>query len=113
MQCPEIKGLSFDRSSLDAINQIREVQQLGDMLTVFLGTSVLAKIFIGREGFSKPLGVGWSISHYDWLLWSQSMRSVPNLVSRQVKDIAFDQYTKHLSGDEHEFWRAVMYGCGY
>ncbi|MEK6748885.1 MAG: hypothetical protein AABY83_06725 [Pseudomonadota bacterium] len=111
MQCSDIKGLTFDHSSVAAIDQIREIQNFGSMLTVLMGTSVMTDIFVGRHGLKKPLAVAWGISQNEWFQWSQAMRSVPSLVRWQVRDIAFDQYTKHLSGVEHEFWRAVMNGC--
>ncbi|MEK6750390.1 MAG: hypothetical protein AABY83_14520 [Pseudomonadota bacterium] len=113
MQCPEIKGLSFDQSSVDAINQIKAIQQLGTMLTALIGTSVMVEIFAGNGGIKKPSSAAWGISQYDWFQWSQAMVSVPSFVRHRVRMIAFEEYNKHHSGNEHEFWRAVMNGCGY
>lgn len=41
------------------------------------------------------------------------MVSVAPIIREQIQMYAFDEYNKEYSGKEHEFWQAVMNGCGY
>lgn len=112
MQCPEINGLTFDHSSISAIEEIRQKQKLGNILATFAAGSVLVKIFVGREGLANPFGIGWKIDRYEWEAWSQAVMASNPLVRESIRYIAFDQIQNH-SGKERQFWEAVMYGCGY
>lgn len=112
MHCPEISGLTFDQSSLDALEEIRQKKELGNLLATVLAGSVWVKIFIGRTGLSNPLGIGWSISRYEWEIWAESMRASGLIVSKVISNIARRQAEIH-SGKEFKFWEAMMYGCGH
>ncbi len=113
MSCPDISGLTFSESGIKAIENIRRIQGLGKGPTVLIGSSVFVSIFVGRTGVEGPLGAAWNISQLEWGAWSQAMMSVSPVVSKQIQMIAFDEYNKEFSGKEHEFWKAVMDGCGY
>ena len=113
MNCPEITDLTFSPSGEKAIENIRRIQGLGKGLTVLMGGSVLVKIFVGINGVGHPVGIVWKIGKSDWVLLSQAMVSVGPIVRKQVQMYAFDEYHKQLTGKEHEFWGAVMNGCGY
>lgn len=113
MSCPEITGLTFSSSGVKAIEEIRRVQDLGKMLTVLMGGSVLISIFVGRTGVEHPLGSAWNISQTEWSTWSQAMVSVPAITRKRIRDIAAMESLRSLSGPEREFWKAVADGCGY
>ncbi|MEK6750502.1 MAG: hypothetical protein AABY83_15085 [Pseudomonadota bacterium] len=113
MLCPDIKGLEFDLSSKAAIDEIQELQGLANMLTVLIGSSVFVSLFMRSGGMKKPLGAAWEITQYDWGQWSQAMNSVPAILRHRVREIAFREWNRHLSGKEHDFWGGVMNGCGY
>lgn len=113
MNCPEITDLTFSASGIKALEEIRRIQGLGKGLTVLLGGSVMVKIFVGINGVGNPVGIVYKIGTTDWVLLAQAMASVSPIVSKQIQKIAFDEYQKEYSGKEHEFWGAVMNGCGY
>lgn len=112
MHCPEISGLTFDQSSLDALEEIRQKKELGKVLATVLAGSVWVKIFIGRTGLANPFGIGWSIGRYEWEIWAESMIASGPIVSKSIRDIAYRQAETH-SGKEFKFWEAMMYGCGH
>lgn len=112
MHCPDIDGLTFDQSSLDALEEIRQVKKLGNILATVLAGSVWVKIFIGRTGLANPFGIGWSISRYEWEVWAEAMKASNPIVSGRIQQIAFRQAEIH-SGKEFKFWEAMMYGCGH
>lgn len=113
MNCPEITDLTFSPSGVKAIEEIRRKQGLGKALMVLIGSSVLVNIFAGRTGAEGPLAATYNITQADWSAWPQAMVSVGAVLSEQIRMIAFDEYNKGHSGKEHEFWKAVMNGCGY
>jgi len=112
MHCPEINGLTFDQSSLDALEEIRQKKELGNLLTTVLAGSVWVKIFIGRTGLANPFGIGWTIGKTQWGVWSESMMASGLIVSKSISNIARSQAATH-SGKEFKFWEAMMYGCGH
>ena len=113
MNCPEITDLTFSASGIKAIEEIRRKQRLGKGLIVLIGSSVLVNIFVGMHGIEKPLSAAWNIKQADWEAWPQAMVSVGPMLREQIQMIAFDEYHKQHTGKEHEFWKAVMNGCGY
>ena len=112
MHCPDIEGLTFDQSSLDALEEIRQKKELGKVLATVLAGSVWVKIFIGRTGLANPFGIGWSISQYQWEVWAESMKASHPIVSASIKRIAHRETERH-SGKEFKFWEAMMYGCDH
>ncbi len=112
MHCPEINGLTFDQSSIEALEKIGQVKELGNLLTTALAGSVWVKIFIGRTGLANPFGIGWQVNHYQWGVWAEAMKASGPIVSKVISDIAFRQAELH-SGKEFKFWEAMMYGCGH
>ena len=113
MNCPEITDLTFSASGVNAINEIRRKQALGKALIILIGSSVLIDIFVGRTGVEGPLAASYNIAKADWEAWPQAMVSVHPIVSKEIRRIAFDEAQKGYSGKEHEFWKAVVDGCGY
>jgi len=105
--------LKFSPSGIKAINEIRRKQALGKALITLIGSSVLVDIFVGRTGVEGPLAAAYNIAKADWEAWPQAMVSVGPMIREQVQMIAFDEYHKQHTGKEHEFWKAVMNGCGY
>ena len=112
MHCPEINGLTFDQSSLDALEQIRQLKELGNLLATVLAGSVWVKMFVGRTGLANPFGIGWQIGRNQWGVWAEAMKASGPIVRVSIERIAFRQAETH-SGKEFLFWEAMMYGCGH
>lgn len=112
MNCPEISGLTFDQSSIAAIEEIRQKQKLGNILATLTAGSVMVKIFLGREGLANPFGIGWQLSRHDWNTWSEAVMASGPITRASIQRIALLQVEKH-SGKERQFWEAILYGCGH
>lgn len=109
MECPDISMLIFSHSSEAAIKEINRIQGLGNLLASVMAGSVLLEIFTGYH--MQVQGTAHKIVQKDWKLWAQAMRAVPNIVSRRIYLIAFEQTQKSTATDERQFWTAVMEGC--
>ena len=97
MNCPEITGLTFSASGVNAIKNIRRIQGLGKALNVLIGSSVLVDILVGRTGVEGPMAAAYNISKADWVAWPQAMVSVAPMIREQVQIYAFDEYHKQYS----------------
>lgn len=107
MACPDILGLEFSGSGKEALKEIKRIQGVGNMLASVLGGSALLEIFAGN----KILGSVHNISKKDWSIWAEAMRSVPNIVRKEIRLIAFDESQRASTIQEREFWRVVVDGC--
>lgn len=106
MRCESMLGISFDRASKNAINDIRRKNQMARILSIVLPAGVMANIFIGN-GVLKS---SYNITQADFVALEKAMKSVPVIQRKVVKDIAMMQALSH-SGKESRFWKGVANGC--
>ena len=116
MKCPEIFDLHFGPEGREAINDIANIKELGDLLaTVLGGGGVIVTLFASRGTGNKRVDTGrttYGVLAHDWNVWAQAMASVGLIKRAQIKKIAFDMTQVKTSPNENKFWRAVYDGCG-
>ena len=115
MKCPEIFDLHFSPKGREAINDIADIKELGNLLATVLGVSVVLSLFVNRGTGNKRVDTGMtmhSINAYDWNVWAQAMASVGTIKKNEIKKIAQGMMLVKTSRSEYIFWEAVDNGCG-
>ena len=107
MECPNIDNLKFSQTSIEAINEIQQKRELGDLLIKMIGYGTWANIFAGNG----MLEMTYSLKSTDFEQMAKTMAVVPELVRATIERIA--SYTALRVSDykERQFWLAVSNGC--
>ncbi|MEZ8957183.1 hypothetical protein AB6E94_07185 [Vibrio lentus] len=104
MSCSDLSSVRFGSDSRNAIEEIRELQDMAKALSVFLGASAMLDIF----GGNGVIGASYKIYTTDFQLLDQAMRSSNPLLVRRVEDISARMYMKpSLTYQEKMFWRCM------
>lgn len=107
MACPDIKGLKFSPNSRKALAEIKRKKGLADTLAMALAAGVFINIFAG----SNALTSSYNIHEADWQEWSMAMRGIPDILRKEIWNIAGLAALDNPFGDENKFWRALTDGC--
>ncbi|EDP57880.1 MULTISPECIES: hypothetical protein [Vibrio harveyi group] len=104
MSCSDLSSVRFGSDSRNAIEEIRELQDMAKALSVFIGASAMLDIF----GGNGVIGASYKIYTTDFQLLDQAMRSSNPLLVRRVEDISARMYMKpSLTYQEKMFWRCM------
>lgn len=104
MSCSDLSSVRFGSDSRNAIEEIRELQDMVKALSVFIGASAMLDIF----GGNGVIGASYKIYTTDFQLLDQAMRSSNPLLVRRVEDISARMYMKpSLTYQEKMFWRCM------
>lgn len=98
-----INKLRFSGRSLDAVQEIKEIMEGGNMMTYAVGAVPLFDLFLGKENAANRL---INIAAYDWVEFSRVLTSVNAIVKERIHNIA-EPLTWQIHGEEGEFWRCV------
>ncbi|WP_282249299.1 hypothetical protein [Vibrio campbellii] len=90
MSCSDLSSVRFGSDSRNAIEEIRELQDMAKALSVFIGASAMLDIF----GGNGVIGASYKIYTTDFQLLDQAMRSSNPLLVRRVEDISARMYMK-------------------
>lgn len=97
-------NVKFGSDSKRAIREIREKQDMANVLSAFIGVSAMLDIF-ARNGV---IGSSYKIMTTDFELLGKSMRSSNPILVRQVENIAARMYLKStITNEERMFWRCL------
>lgn len=108
--CENIVGLQLDSESLAAIERIKKRSQAGQLLAMALSAGVLNSIFTK----SNAANAAWNISQTDWQMYSQAMRSIPDITRTAIRNDAQQmQLTYNMRNNRklEKFWEGVANGC--
>lgn len=109
MECPTIEGLVFDQKSLDGIALLKRKRELANMAANALSLGTVVNLLLGR---SNSLTTANSIRSHDWVMYANSMRTIPDAGRRVIKVNAQMQELDHLNDSKQRlFWKAVAEGC--
>lgn len=96
--------VEFSSESKRALDEISEMKDMANALSVFIGMSAMIDIFAGNG----VIGSSYKISTTDFELLAKSMYSSNPILVRQVENIAGRMYLKSsLSYEEKQFWRCL------
>lgn len=109
MDCPDIHGLKFSKISEDAINDIRDKRELGDLLIKVIGVGHVANIFAGNG----MLEATYSLYSTDFEAMARGMAGVPAITRASIQRVADFAWLNVSDYKEKQFWRAVSNGCTY
>jgi hypothetical protein len=108
MRCPDIGTIKFSKSSINAINDIKNRQVLSSALLIGIGAGTIVGIFTGD---SLP-ETTYSIYSTDFKVMANAMASVPAITREVISKIAFEAQYDAKDHKEQQFWDAVREGCG-
>lgn len=106
MQCIAIYNMTFDQSSLAAINDIKKRHDLILLLTKIMPFSTMVNIFIGNGALKST----YNITQTDFEALAQAMASLSSIQRKVIGDIAKMEAISHI-GKEAIFWKGVADGC--
>ncbi|MDC5824329.1 hypothetical protein OPW36_06285 [Vibrio europaeus] len=98
-----INNLQLSSESLDAVAEIKDIMEDGNMLAYSVGAVPLFDLFLGKQ---KPAETLISIAGYDWVEFSEVLSSVNSIVKNRINGIA-EPLSWKTHGEEGEFWRCV------
>ena len=107
MECPDIENLKFSQVSIEAINEIQQKKELGDLLIKFIGYGTWANIFAGNG----MLEMTYSLKSTDFEQMAKTMAAVPVIVRATIEKIAVMTALRVSNYKETQFWNAVSNGC--
>ncbi|CAM3539085.1 hypothetical protein KIJ96_03410 [Pseudoalteromonas piscicida] len=107
MKCPEIKGLEFSERSKQAIAQIKDIEDLGSMLTTAVAASQITTIFVGNNAAVSTI----NLASTDFIQFSNAMNGAALIPRSALFTIAATTSWKVADNKEKQFWKAVAKGC--
>lgn len=98
-----INNLKLSPKSQDAVGEIKQVMENGNLLAYSVGAVPLFDLFLGKQ---KPAETLISIAAYDWVEFSEVLTSVNAIVKGRINGIA-EPLSWQTHGEEGELWRCV------
>ena len=110
MECPDIDNLKFSQISLEAVEEIRQKRELGDLLIKTIGYGTWANIFVGNGMMEMTI----SLNSTDFEGMAKTMAKIPAITRSVIQRIADMTYLNVSDYKEKQFWSAISSGCfGY
>ena len=109
-ECKAISGLKLDQQSIDALERIRTKHAYGNALASVLSAGVVSSIFTK----SNSLNAAYNITQTDWTLYSQAMKSIPEITKAAVRkevQLMIINYQLHYNAQLLQFWKGIYDGC--
>lgn len=107
MDCPNIDDIKFSKTSIDAIEDIRQRKEAGDRLIKAIGYGTIASIFVGNG----MLETTYSLRSTDFEAMATAMGDVPAITRAMIGKTADMTYLRVSNYKEKQFWAAVSRGC--
>lgn len=113
-QCVEIKSLTLDATSIDALERIRRKPAFAQLAAAFLSGGIISSIFTK----SNAATAAYNITQTDFSLYTQAMLSIPEITRVAIqKDmdlmIVHYQHPSHYDRNLLIFWQNLRNGCQY
>lgn len=107
MECPTIQHLTFSKRSKEALDEIKRIKSLSNLLSTFLVSGTLSTIFLGANSASST----YSVYSTDFETLTKAMNSVPVFTRSLIEKIAGRTQMYITNPKEKQFWKAVYLGC--
>ena len=107
MDCPNIGEIKFSSRSLDAIEEIKRIKKLSNMLASAMSGGVVVNIFLGND-LTKA---SYSLYSTDFEVFTAAMMAVPKITRKLIEDTADRAWLDTSDHKEQLFWRAISRGC--
>lgn len=98
-----INNLKLSSESQQAVAEIKDIMESGNMLAYSVGAVPLFDLFLGKQ---KPAETLINVASYDWVEFSKVMTSVNSIVKNRINGIA-EPLSWKTHGEEGEFWRCL------
>ena len=107
MKCPTIHHITFSPQSQKALDEIKRIKHLSNLLSNFLVSGTLSTIFLGAH----PVAATYSVYSTDFEALTRAMTAVPVLTRSLIEKIAGRTHMHLKNHKEKQFWKAVYLGC--
>jgi len=104
---PELNGIKFKPCCERALRDIKDVQELGRVLSGLVAASPFLIVF-----GSNPVDTAVSLKSTDWDIWQQAVSSVPTIIRYKCQQLSAFELLNHSGGDLGKFWRELYDSFG-
>ncbi|MGY2180123.1 hypothetical protein [Pseudomonas agarici] len=99
-----INGVTFGHRSKEGFKNIGRIYRYGNMLSATLSGGVITNLFFNNG----PLSATYSISQYDFTLFTRAMAATPTIVKNRVNlEVAAIITDNTINYKEREFWKCI------
>ncbi|WP_220719178.1 hypothetical protein [Agarivorans litoreus] len=103
-----LQGFEPSDRTLRYIEQMNDTVEMASLLDKLIGIVPFFQIFAGRGTYKSAelISTGYQITTYNWELYANALKSIPEIKRRKLEDIA-GTASIYTHGKERRFWECV------
>ncbi|MFW7523447.1 hypothetical protein ACODM8_04805 [Vibrio ostreicida] len=103
-----VSGFKPSATTKDAIDEINNIEEMSNLLTLIIASIPFFQIFAGRKTYTTFSNTNLivQVGRYDWELFADTVGAIPEIKRQRIGQVA-GLAELNTSGEERKFWRCV------